>query len=60
MEVMLDVVVAWGHEGGLVGRGRELADAGADEAVGWPFPAGNERAAPLAATAGAMRELTPR
>ena len=59
-EAMLDAVVAWRDEDALAARVHELADAGADEVVLWPFPAGDDHAASLAATLDAMRELAAR
>ena len=41
-EEMLDAVVAWGDESDLDARVNELADAGADELVLWPFPVGDD------------------
>ena len=59
-EEMPDAVVAWGYVGDLEARVRELADAGADEVVLWPFPAGDDPAASLVATLDAMQELAAR
>ncbi|HEU6446439.1 MAG TPA: LLM class flavin-dependent oxidoreductase [Gaiellaceae bacterium] len=59
-EEMLDTVVAWGDRAGVHARVRELEDAGADEVVLWPFPAGDDPAASLAATLDAMQELAAR
>lgn len=56
---MLDAVVAWGDERALDARLRELADAGADEVVLWPFPVG-DGAASIGATLDAMQELAAR
>lgn len=53
---LLDAVVAWGDESDFDARLRELADAGADEVVLWPFPVG-DGAGSLAATLDAMEEL---
>lgn len=58
-EEMLEAVVAWGDEGDLEARVRELADAGADEVVLWPFAVG-DGAASLIATLDAMQELAAR
>jgi F420-dependent oxidoreductase-like protein len=56
-EEMLHEVVAWGDESDIDARIRELADAGADEVVLWPFPVGDDPAGSLAATLDAMQEL---
>jgi hypothetical protein len=56
-EEMLDAVVAWGDESDLDARVNELADAGADELVLWPFPVGDDPGASLAATLEAMQGL---
>ncbi|HEX2412313.1 MAG TPA: LLM class flavin-dependent oxidoreductase [Solirubrobacteraceae bacterium] len=59
-EQMLDTVVAWGDERALETRVRQLADAGADEVVLWPFPAGADPAASLTATVDTMQRLAAR
>jgi F420-dependent oxidoreductase-like protein len=59
-EEMLDAVVAWGDRSCIDARVRELEDAGADELVLWPFPAGGDPAGSLAATLDAMQELAAR
>ena len=56
-EEMLETVVAWGDERALDARVRQLADAGADEVVLWPFVAGGDPSASLAATLDTMQEL---
>ena len=59
-EEMLDAVVTWGDEDSLDTRLRELAEAGADEVVLWPFSVGDDPSASLAATLDAMQELAAR
>jgi F420-dependent oxidoreductase-like protein len=59
-EEVLDAVVAWGDERALEAKLRELADAGADEVVLWPFPTGDNPAASLTATLDAMKGLAAR
>ena len=59
-EEMLDAVVTWGDEDSLETRLRELAEAGADEVVLWPFSVGDDPSASLAATLDAMQELAAR
>jgi len=49
--------VAWGDEVGLHTRAQELKAAGADEVVFWPFPAGHDPPASVAATLDALQEL---
>lgn len=59
-EEVLDAVVAWGDGPGLEASVRELAAAGADEVVTWPYPAGDDPAASLVGTLDAMQGLASR
>jgi hypothetical protein len=54
---MLETVVACGDKRALEARVHELADAGADEVVLWPFPAGDDPKESLAATLDAIQKL---
>jgi hypothetical protein len=60
LAAILDAVVAWGDQSHFDERPRELAKAGADEVVLWPFPAGDDPADSLTATLDAMQELAAR